>query len=116
MASSHGKNPAPFGVPVRKDTLCRRFFLEPHQTLHRRSEARRAVVVDQQPQTEVATRLGSTYATRRRVVRDVRAQCRAGPVPPFFVRHRTGDRPGNAVALHQLARTTPAWRMCAGCR
>jgi hypothetical protein len=45
-------------VPVLKDTFCRRFFLEPTQTLHRRYEALRAVFVDQQPQMEVAKRLG----------------------------------------------------------
>jgi len=66
-----------------KDTFCRRFFLEPNQTLHRRYEALRAVSVDQQPQMEVATRFGSTYATRRHLVSDFRAQCRAGQVPPL---------------------------------
>lgn len=41
-----------------KDTFCRRFFLAPKQTLHRRYEALRAVFVDQQPQLEVAKRFG----------------------------------------------------------
>jgi hypothetical protein len=99
-----------------KDTLYRRFFLEPTQTLHRRYEALRAVFVDQQPQTEVAKRFGYTYATLRRLVSDFRAQCRADQVPPFFLPHSTGDLPGNAVAMNQLARTTPSWRMCVGCR
>ena len=31
---------------MMKDTFCRRFFLEPKQTLHRRYEALRAVFVD----------------------------------------------------------------------
>lgn len=66
-----------------KDTLCRRFFLEPHQTFHRRYEALRAVFVDGQPQTEVAKRFGYTYNTLRRLVSDFRAQCQAGQIPPF---------------------------------
>jgi DNA-directed RNA polymerase specialized sigma24 family protein len=66
-----------------KDPLCRRFFFEPHQTLHRRYEALRAVFVDEQPQTEVAKRFGYTYTNLRRLVSDFRAQCRAGQVPPF---------------------------------
>ena len=68
---------------MMKDTFCRRFFLEPKQTLHRRYEALRAVFVDQQPQREVAKRFGYTYATLRRLVSDFRAQCRAGQAPPF---------------------------------
>ena len=66
-----------------KDTFCRRFFLEPTQTLHRRYEALRAVFVDQQPQMEVAQRFGYTYATLRLLVSDFRAQCRAVQAPPF---------------------------------
>ena len=66
-----------------KDPLARRFFLEPQQIRHRRDEAWRAVFVDQQPQTEVAERFGYTYNTMRRLVSDVRAQCRANQVPPF---------------------------------
>ena len=44
-----------------QDSLSRRFFLEPHQSLHRRYEALRAVFVDGQPQVEVAQRFGYTY-------------------------------------------------------
>jgi hypothetical protein len=42
-----------------QDSLSRRFFLEPHQSLHRRYEALRAVFVDGQPQWEVAKHFGS---------------------------------------------------------
>jgi hypothetical protein len=66
-----------------QDSLYHRFFLEPHQSLHRRYEALRAVFVDGQPQVEVAERFGSTYTTLRRLVSDFRAQCRADQVPPF---------------------------------
>ena len=65
------------------DSLYRRFFLEPHQPLHRRYEALRAVLVDGQPQVEVAKRFGYTYNTLRRLVSDFRAQCRADQGPPF---------------------------------
>ena len=65
------------------DSLYHRFFLEPHQSLHRRYEALRAVCVDHQPQVEGAKRLGSTYNTLRRLVSDFRAQYRADQVPPF---------------------------------
>ena len=103
-----------------KDTFCRRFcrrfFLEPNQTLHRRYEALRAVFVDQQPQMEVAKRFGYTYATLRRLVSDFRAQCRAGQVPPFSLPRSTGDLPGHTAAMHQLAWTVPSLRMCVGYR
>src|SRR5262245_48364999 len=64
-----------------QDSLYRRFFLEPHQPLHRRYEALRAVFVDGQPQVEVAQRFGYTYNTLRRLVSDFRAQYRADQVP-----------------------------------
>jgi hypothetical protein len=98
-----------------KDISCRRFFLEPTQTLHRRYEALRAVFVDQQPQMEVAKRLGYTYATLRRLVSDFRAQCRAGQVPPFSLPRSMGDLLGHTAAMHPLARTRPSGRMYVGC-
>ena len=98
-----------------KDTFGRRFVLEPTQTLHRRSEALRAVFVDQQPQMNVAKRFGYTYATLRRLVSDFRAHCRADQVPPFSFPRSTGDLPCHTVALHQLAQTRLSGRMCVGC-
>ena len=99
-----------------KDTFCRRFFLEPTQTLHRRYEALRAVFIEQQPQMAVAQRFGYTYATLRRMVSDFRAQCRAGQAPPFSFLHSTGDLPGHTVAMPQRVQTRPSGRMCVGCR
>ena len=99
-----------------KDTLCHRFFLEPHQTLHRRYEALRAVFVDRQPQTAVAKRFGYTYDTLRRLVSDFRAQCQAGQIPPFSLPRSTDARPGNVVAIPQRPRTTPSLLMRVGCR
>jgi hypothetical protein len=77
------KKPSQFGVLVMKAPLSRRFYLEPQQPLHRRAEAWRAVGVDPPPQTAVAECLGYTSTTMRRLVRDVRAQCRANQGSPF---------------------------------
>ena len=99
-----------------QDSLYRRFFLEPHQPLHRRYEALRAVLVDGQPQVEVAKRFGYTYNTLRRLVSDFRAQCRTGQVPPFSCPRSMGDLPRSTVAMHPLAQTRLSGRMCVGCR
>ena len=55
------KNTSHCGVFAMQDSLYRRFFVEPHQPLHRRCEALRAVFVDGQPQVEVAQRFGYAY-------------------------------------------------------
>jgi hypothetical protein len=83
MARENSKNASHCGVLAMPDSLYHRFFLEPHQPLHRRYEALRAVFVDHQPQVEVAQRFGYTYNTLRRLVSDFRAQYRADQVPPF---------------------------------
>lgn len=84
-----------------QDSLSRRFFLEPHQSLHRRYEALRAVFVDGQPQGEVAKHFGYTYDTLRRLVSDFRAQGRAEQVPPFSL-------PRPVVALLASATAPPS--------
>jgi hypothetical protein len=100
---------------MMKDSFCRRFFLEPQQTLHRRYEALRAVFVDQQPQMDVAKRFGYTYATLRRLVSDFRAQCRTGQAPPFSWLHSTGDLLGHPMAINPLAQTKLSGRMSVAC-
>jgi len=107
MTRATWKNTSQFGGHVMKDPLSRRFFLEPTQPLHRRYEALRAVLVDGQPQIEVAQRFGYTYNTMRRLVSDFRAQCRTGQVPPFSFAHSTDDLPDNAVTMHQRTRRLP---------
>jgi hypothetical protein len=89
------------------DSLYRRFFLEPHQPLHRRYEALRAVFVDGQPQVEVAKRFGYTYNTLRRLVSDFRAQCRADQVPPFSLPRRAVALPASTPAPPSSIPTTP---------
>ena len=60
-----------------------------------------AVLVDRQPQTEVAKRFGYTYDSLRRLVSDFRAQCQAGQVPPF---HRAEH-----AAARRARITNPYW-------
>ena len=67
------------------DTPCRQFFLQPAQTLHRRYEVLRAFFVEGCSQAAVAERFGLATATVQSLVRDFRAQVRAGQVSPFFL-------------------------------
>jgi Helix-turn-helix domain len=72
------------------DSSCRRYFIEPNDTLHRRYEALRAYFVEQRPLQEIATRFGYTYDTLRQVIHQFRTQCRSGS-PPLFSRPRDPD-------------------------
>ena len=65
------------------DTPCRRFFLEPTQSLHRRFAALHAFFVEGLSPQAISARFGLAYHTVRSWVRDFRAQCRAGQIPPF---------------------------------
>jgi hypothetical protein len=65
------------------DTACRRFFLEPDQTSHRRYEALRAIFVDGVPLNEVAERFGYRPTALRSLVSRFRSAQRAGNPPPF---------------------------------
>jgi hypothetical protein len=66
------------------DTSCQRFFLEPLQPLHRRYAALRAFFVEGLSAHVIAVRFGVTYHTVRSWVRDFRAHCHTGQVPPFL--------------------------------
>jgi transposase-like protein len=74
------------------DALCRRFFLEPTQPLHRRFAALHAFFLEGLSAQAVGERFGLTYHTVRSWVRDFRAQCRAGQTPPFSPHRPAGDR------------------------
>jgi hypothetical protein len=65
------------------DSICRRFFLEPRQTSHRRYEALRAIFVDGLRLNEVADRFGYRPAALRSLISRFRAGRRAGSPPPF---------------------------------
>jgi hypothetical protein len=66
------------------DDICRSFFLDPAQTLHRRYEILRAFFVGAESQADIAVRFDLTTSTVQSLVRDFRAQVQAGDVPPFF--------------------------------
>ncbi len=75
------------------DTVCRRFFLEPAQLLHRRYLALRTFFVDGLSYAAIGEQVGVTYHTVRSWVRDFRAQCQAGQLPPFSPNRTGADRP-----------------------
>ena len=97
------------------ETFYRRFFLEPHQTHHRRYEALRAVFVDGQSQTDVAKRFGYTYNTLRRLVSDFRAQCRAGQMPPFSSPRLAVAPRAREASTTWFARMTPSLLIGVSC-
>jgi hypothetical protein len=78
------------------DTLCRRFFAEPSQTLQRHYEILRGYFMEKRSLKQIAEQFSLNYYTVRALVRDFRAQCRAGEVPPFS--------PSAADALLRMAR------------
>jgi transposase len=88
------------------DTLCRRFFLEPDQPLHRRYAALRAFFIDGLSLPMIAAQLGATYHTVRSWVRDFRAACRAGQVPPFSPSHAWAGRPAKPTPGHRPSPTS----------
>jgi hypothetical protein len=75
------------------DTLCRQFFLRPTQPLHRRYALLRAFFVEGRSQAELAVQFGLSPQTVQSLVRDFRAQVRAGAVPPFFGSPASAGRP-----------------------
>ena len=71
------------------------FFLQPATFVQRRYEVLHAVVVDEQPLPEVATRYQVSYGTVRSWLSEFRAQCDQGQPPPFFLQPSRG-RPARA--------------------
>ena len=65
------------------DSMCRRFFLEPGLSTHRRYEALRAIFVEGLRLDQVADRFGYRLAALRSLVSRFRSGCRAGNPPPF---------------------------------
>jgi hypothetical protein len=80
------------------DQVCRRFFLEPQETLHRRYEALRAVFVEGLPLDQAADRFGYRPGALKSLVSRFRARCRAGDLPPFLFARDEDDPPANAPA------------------
>ena len=75
----------------------RRFFLEPVQTFHRRYEALRAILVDDEPIDGVAERFGYRPSAPRSMVSRFRAARRRGATPPFFSPTVADDPAGGAA-------------------
>jgi hypothetical protein len=75
----------------------RRFFLEPEQTFHRRYEALRAILVDDEPIDRVAERFGYKLSALRSMVSRSRVDRRRGVTPPFFSPTAAGDPPAAAA-------------------
>ena len=63
--------------------LCRRFFLEPQLTFHRRYEALRAFFVEGRPVAEIAAQFGYKPTALHVMIRRFHAQFRRAQVPPF---------------------------------
>jgi hypothetical protein len=74
------------------DNACRRYFMEPEQTFHRRYEALRAFFVEGQSVEETAARFGYRVAALKSMISRFRAGCGQGQSPPFFFR-TDGDAP-----------------------
>ncbi len=89
------------------DHLCRRFFLEPELTFHRRYEALRAIVVEGRPLPEIAERFGYKLASLKVMVSTFRARCRHGEMPPFSFLTAAADHRAHAAARIVTDRTSP---------
>ncbi len=68
------------------DDACRRFFVEPEQTFHRRYEALRAFFVEGQSLEATAAQFGYRVAALKSMISRFRAGCGKGQSPPFFFR------------------------------
>jgi hypothetical protein len=95
--------PSPTAVPgtqpspppaesIRDDTPGRRCVLAPTQPLHRRFAALHALGVEGLSPPALGARFGWTWHTVRSGVRDFRARCRTGPLPPCALPRTAGAR------------------------
>jgi len=66
------------------DSGCRRFFLEPTETHHRRYEALRAFFVEGRQLPEIAQQFGYQESSLRSMVSRFRAQVQAADLRPFL--------------------------------
>ena len=82
------------GACVMDGQPCRRFFLEPQLTFHRRYEALRAFFVEDRPVAEIAAQFGYKPTALNVMISRFRAQFRRGQRPPLFVPDGRGRPPG----------------------
>jgi hypothetical protein len=78
------------------DHACRRFFTEPEQTFHRRSEALRTFFVEGWSVEATAAQFGYRVAALKSLISRFRAGCTKGQAPPFSS-GRTGTPRGPAT-------------------
>jgi hypothetical protein len=91
------------------DSICRRFFLEPDQTSHRRYEALRAIFVEGLPLNQVADRFGYRPLALRSLVSRFRSGCRAGGPPPFSFSMDLDDPLAGKCAKTRVVQSSPKW-------
>jgi hypothetical protein len=89
------------------DSICRRFFLEPGQTSHRRYEALRAIFVEGLPLNQVADQFGYRPAALRSLVSRFRSGCRAGDPPPFSFSTGLDVPPAGKCAKTRVVQNSP---------
>ena len=95
------------------DDACRRFFVEPEQTFHRRYEALRAFFVEGQSLESTAARFGYRVAALRSMISRFRSRCGKGQSPPFFFR-TDGDVPlGSGAVKKSMGPNSPTPRTAA---
>jgi hypothetical protein len=95
------------------DSICRRFFLEPDEALHRHYEAMRAVFVERLPLDQVADSFGYRPSALRSMVSRFRSRCRAGSPPPFSFAMDLDGPPGEECAKTRAAQNSPRSRTVA---
>jgi hypothetical protein len=95
------------GARVMDDASCRRFFLEPQSTFHRRYEALRAYFIEARPVAEVAARYNYKLEALKVMISQFRTQCRDDRLPPFSFVMGVGDRRSNHVPKTSMAPTKP---------
>ena len=86
------------GACVMDGQLCRRFFLDPQLTFHRRYEALRAFFVDGRAVAEIAAQFGYKPTALNVMISRFHAQFRRGSVPPFLSPTVEGDLPVSSDA------------------
>jgi hypothetical protein len=91
------------------DDACRRFFLEPEQTFHRRYEALRAFFVEGQSLEKTAAQFGYRMAGLKSMISRFRAACGKDTSPPFFFRTDGGGPPAGDAPKSS---TGPNWPTC----
>jgi hypothetical protein len=86
------------------DSSCRRFFLEPTETHHRRYEALRAFFVEGRQLPEIAQQFGYQESSLRSMVSRFRAQAQATDLCPFLFSRDLDGLPVNPAPERQSRR------------